>query len=1138
MLRVQPWIARLKKVDQKPWFFVAMLLMGALSYQVILAVRHQPNFVAVHAQSSENPKTAPEQFIVKFKPESAARRSPGVSDVYFVRRQLESELRIESARKTFRKPSGIREKVARDTNVYTLKINTTKLVYTLERLKQNENVEFAQFNYAYEQDGVPNDARYTEQWAHTKTHATEAWDQSTGSSSVSIAVIGTGVKWDHEDLAANIWTNADEIAGNEVDDDLNGYIDDTRGWNFDLGDNNPTDAETHETSVAGVAAAVGNNGIGIAGVCWQCKIVPLRIDYETQQVADAIYYAINNGAKVINMSFGNYDPGKYGADTVVEDAVTAAVNNGILVVATAGNNSVTTKRYPAALDNVIAVASTDGADKRAGFSNWGEWVDVAAPGAGVLSTTPTGYASVSGTSFSAPYVSGVAALLFSRNPDISLSDMRNILEYSVDKIITDKPIPSGRLRADRSVSGISPELFAIIKKPWENYLLVADTSHDIWGTALGDSYVVEYMSVGGAQWTEIGRGGRTINGSLAKFTPPAGTFFSLRMTVTKGEASDSHVVNVGLGSGYLSGWPKNPGIGAILSAAQIADIDGNGDLELITGSNTGKVMVYNHDGTSMSGWPRTMPSPFIYGSVAVGDIDGDNKSDLVAASYGSSGGGGHASAWSSNGTIIPGWPKSIGQSRGAAVLANIDADPAMEVIVTHAGTGQVHVWNGDGSYVAGWPVTLTEANVQTSPAVGDVDGNGSNEVVVASQNKLHVLSATGQVLYSWARSGSHTSPVLADVDANGDLEIIIHGTGSLSVYEHSGIRRWARTTVQGDGYNKLSVANIAGDSRPEILFAATDGDNSRIYGWDNLGNSLSGWPVTAVGATSAEPTIGDINGDGATDLVLSTRAGRVYAWGSNGSLLSDFPKPVESSLYVAVALTDLNQDGKTDLVVGSEEGVITVWALGANHSNHLLPWPSALNNLQNTGVLDTVSPSTSVTSPINNSSVSGGAHTSITAAAADNRQVIKVEFYIDGVLRSTDNTSPYSMVWNTSAVSGAHTIKTLVYDAAGNGGTSSIVNVNVRDVTVPVVSITRPANNSLVVRGNTIDFDASASDNIGVLKVEFYAGSKLVCTDIAAPYNCKWTVPPTLLVSTYTLRAKAFDSAGNTKEHSVMVIAQ
>ena len=292
---------------------------------------------------------------------------------------------------------------------------------------------------------IPNDTNFSKQWSLYNTgqafqgslHGTpdadidapEAWEIETGSSAVVIANIDTGIDYTHPDLAARIWNNTDEIPGNVIDDDHNGYIDDIRGWDFFYNDSNVKDGEGHGTMIAGVIAASTNNGIGIAGVNWNSMIMPVRISNETgyssfEFLVIGIRYAVDNGADIINIEAGTFSQ-----SNILLDAVNYAYDNRVFLCAPAGNSNSQHKFYPAANENVTGVAASDQDDKKASFSNYGEWVDIAAPGNKIFSTMPTyhvyendlfgvpqNYSVGSGTSLAAPMVAGVAALLLSKDP--------------------------------------------------------------------------------------------------------------------------------------------------------------------------------------------------------------------------------------------------------------------------------------------------------------------------------------------------------------------------------------------------------------------------------------------------------------------------------------------------------------------------------------------------------------------------------------------------------------------------------------------------------------------------------------------------------------------------------------------------
>lgn len=282
----------------------------------------------------------------------------------------------------------------------------------LEIYRNNPDVEYAEPNYILHATAtIPSDTYFTNLWGLQNTgqtvngttgtagadvHATEAWDLTTGSSSVVIAVLDSGVDYNHPDLKDNIWTNPGEVAGNGIDDDGNGYVDDVRGWNFADNDNDPMDSFGHGTHVAGILAAKGDNGIGVAGVCWTAKIMPVRFldSSGTGTVANevaGIEYAVKNGAKIINASFAAESSTPSQAE---KDAITSANSAGVLFIAAAGNSGTdndTTPSYPAShgLPNIIAVAATDQNDNLATFSNYGATsVDVAAPGENIFSTIP------------------------------------------------------------------------------------------------------------------------------------------------------------------------------------------------------------------------------------------------------------------------------------------------------------------------------------------------------------------------------------------------------------------------------------------------------------------------------------------------------------------------------------------------------------------------------------------------------------------------------------------------------------------------------------------------------------------------------------------------------------------------------
>ncbi|MHC4157655.1 MAG: S8 family serine peptidase [Planctomycetota bacterium] len=329
---------------------------------------------------------------------------------------------------------------------------------TLEELVEAYNnipgIEYAELNYIVSVCKVPDDPLYFSQWSLAKIHAPEAWDINTGSSEIIVAVVDTGVDYIHRDIQNNMWINNGEIPDNAIDDDGNGYIDDIFGYDFFNGDGDANDDHGHGTHCAGIIAADTNNALDIAGLSWNSKIMTLKSfgAHGRGRVADAVnalYYAVENGADITSNSWTSG-----GHSETLEEVTAYAHSQGVITVAAAGNTGCNCPEYPAGYEHVIAVAATDSNDSKPFFSNYGEWVDIAAPGVDVLSLRATGtsmgfpydsYNTVaSGTSMACPHVSGACALILSFYPEISIDKLRDILLETADAI-DPETCASGRL---------------------------------------------------------------------------------------------------------------------------------------------------------------------------------------------------------------------------------------------------------------------------------------------------------------------------------------------------------------------------------------------------------------------------------------------------------------------------------------------------------------------------------------------------------------------------------------------------------------------------------------------------------------------------------------------------------------------
>ncbi len=351
--------------------------------------------------------------------------------------------------------------------IVRLRVPQGRLPAALSQLQADPRVAWAEPNYLIYPDFTPNDPLYASCQAQPSypcgylipLQMEDAWEVTTGRPDVIIAVVDTGVAMNHPDLADGIWTNPGEIPDNGLDDDGNGFIDDVHGWDFADEDNDPSDDYGHGTHVAGIVAARINNNQGIAGMAGGATIMPIDVFRggigTYADLIQAIVYATDNGADVINMSLGalSYSRGE-------EAAVEYAWRRGVVLVAAAGNNGNNAWHYPAAHEHVIGVAATNAADQRVGFSSFGPFVSVSAPGYAILSSFPGGqYRSMSGTSMATPHVSGLAALILSRNPTLTNAQVRSIIETTADDLGApdwDPYYGFGRINAARALAAVPP----------------------------------------------------------------------------------------------------------------------------------------------------------------------------------------------------------------------------------------------------------------------------------------------------------------------------------------------------------------------------------------------------------------------------------------------------------------------------------------------------------------------------------------------------------------------------------------------------------------------------------------------------------------------------------------------------------
>ena len=622
----------------------------------------------------------------------------------------------------------------------------------------------------------------SQQWYLKKIDVYEAWSKTMGSADVVVAVIDTGVDIDHPDLKENIWTNAKEKYDG-IDNEGNLYIDDVRGWDFVDGDNDPRanlnedkinlDTLHHGTAVSGVIAAIADNGIGGAGVAPRVKIMPLRALHSDGSgndatVMEAIKYAIAKNADVINLSFVTVNGAGLNTDLFL--LLRHALQKGILVVAAVGNGDVVgidldrEAHYPVCYsgepgeDVVLGVAALSEDDTKPRFSNYGaNCVDISAPGVNIFAPLvykpERGLKSLfalfdGGSSFAAPQVAGVAALIKSLNPAYQADEIRQILLSSADPILDLDPsvkdkLGRGRLNARRALElAAQGGNFAFGSTQAIPYLLVAPASK-----ALPEVTIM-----------------RTTGTALRTFTvyPP----------------------------GFRGGLNVSSG-----------DVDGDRISEIVTGAGYGggpQVRVFTTDG-------KVVGSFFAYDkgfrggvNVAVGDVDGDGRAEIVAGS--GYGGGPQVRIFDKGGKVLGSfWAYDKAFRGGVQVtVADIDGDKKGEIIVAPgSGVGsknEVRIFSDTGGSAFGGDRFVLKKSFTAFPlsvrgginlAVGDLEGDGKVEIVVAPQSgvspEVRIYSASG----SWQRAFlvypdtflGGVNLAMGDLDRDGSAEIVV-GPGS------------------------------------------------------------------------------------------------------------------------------------------------------------------------------------------------------------------------------------------------------------------------------------------------------------------------------------------------------------------------
>lgn len=1026
------------KEDSLPGYVAAELFQNKQAFKTIESSSTLDSLLSKHAVTNLKPIRRTDASTI-----SATRVSR--DDAEKLKKSRKAALRTRAAKSLARKgvvPSATARELPVD-NTYVLKVKPgTDIKEAIRAFSAADEVLFAEPVTTVTSFMVPNDPYYNstgtfkagqpDMWGMKLLNLESTWDNYTGTG-VVVAVVDTGSDYNHEDLAANMWHNPDEIPGNGIDDDGNGFVDDVYGYDFKNTDNNPFDDNGHGTHVAGTIAAVGNNSVGVVGVACQAKIMSVKaLDWagsgDSVSAYNAIRYAADNGADIINCSFGGP-----GYSYACKSAVDYALGLGCKVVVAAGNDSQDARYvWPANYEGVITVGavaagySTWSSVDIAYYSNHGPKVDVYAPGgysnygSDILSCLAAGsyfqsiypssivggkYLRLTGTSMATPHVSGLAALLVQKFPGITQEQVRQALR-------TSSPACSGGFNDDQNARLASGQACLNLTGPFPNMNPFIDSPHfrytgannfvvkkglvDVKGTVGGanfQSYNLEYRLRNGGSWALLQQGFSPVTSGLLGTIDTsswnnAEYYLRLRSFDTSGRETECRT-SVQVDSTKRNNWPQffspnwagipgntrilgtedealtfadldNDGVKEIIgvqdkylyvykadgtlynanypvyrsdinfwaSAPTVADLDGDGDLEIIIEAdvpgNKPPIFAFHHAGALVTGFPAGNPDPVYNANVlringgfspTVTDLDGDGTKEIIFST----------GTWNTNyprvylhvltgtGTARPGFPVIVTTADyfpiTAQTVSDFNGDGQKEILLAKnyaiTNSAVLAMYNSSGAFVRqyAFPAASRTDVITQVPTIADWNNDGQKELFVIASSALgnwpqcqaHLLNYNGNELPGWPCSinsyGDMTlRHVLTDIDSDGELEAVFlggpYGT-RLYAINYNGTYVPGYPTADLEGYSTLQTGGCplaAGFSSlasgPSLFFGEYNHD---FQGLQPSGAKLSGWPKATLGSQGTA-AIADLDLNGKPDFGLKTYEGQVYIFEDPGTV--------------------------------------------------------------------------------------------------------------------------------------------------------------------------------------------------------------------------------------------------------------
>lgn len=826
-------------------------------------------------------------------------------------------------------------------------------------LEHNPNVEYVEPNYEVHLVATPNDAWYTQLWGLNNTgqiaggvagaagadiDAESAWNVTTGSASVVVGVIDTGIDYNHPDLQANIWSNPGG-KGNAA------CSTGTHGFNAITGTCDPSDDHGHGTHVAGTIGAVGNNGLGVVGVNWTASIMGLKFldayGYgSTADAIEAIDFAVQAKIEGVNVRVLSNSWGGGPFSKALFDEINKASEHDVLFVAAAGNDSVNNdlyphypSSYPAA--NMISVAATDNRDGMAYFSNYGPTtVHLGAPGVSVLSTIRgSSYGTKSGTSMATPHVAGVAALVLAASPSLTTAQVKSAILGNTDSLpsLAGKTITGGRLNAAKAVGAPASPDFTVSVSPASRTVVRGSSA----------SYTVTVTPTNGFAATINLSATGLPAGASATFTPSATTTSSLIVTTTAATPINSQsFVITGTSGAFsrsttatlsvvstpppasscpsLSLWTPYPAA-STANAIAVGDFNRDARSDLVLAETAlNRVSVRLGTGFSSGTTFSVGTAPL---AVITADFNADGKPDIATANSGSN--NVTILAGNGDGSFLPAAHYAAGTSPFALAAGDFDRDGALDLAVANNASADISVLRGQGDGTFAAPASYAAASGPFSVAVADVDGDGKLDLAVANFNAdtISLLRGNGdgsfQAPLHTAVGDAPSAVAAGDLDGDGTIDLAVsnHNSSNVSRLSGNGDGTFdpAVHFAVGSGPYSVALGDINGDGRADLITANAEGLNLSVL-LSNGNGTFQAATHHAASSPPAQSVVSDLDGDGKADIATAHEGGSGLSILRNVGTCSSNCGTIASAVHYGVGTTpesiatgDFNGDGKTDL---------------------------------------------------------------------------------------------------------------------------------------------------------------------------------------------------------------------------------